>query len=285
MNGYPFQFAVLRYTHDPVTQEFLNVGIVVYSAQARYLKASINLRYSRLSDAFRGIDGDDYRRVMGFLERRFAQIGADLQEPRLFGDVPTRIEVILDMVLPADDSSLVFRGFGAGFAEDLDHELEALYERLVTRYASREERPSRDDDEVWRTYRQHLEHRNILSHFQPVNLRTPHYSYRFSYAWHNERWHPIEPVSLDLVRPESIRNKTDRWVGRAVNLRDCPDLGTLYLLLGAPRDPALLQTYQEAVYNLDRNIPVKHRIVEESEAVSFSQELARMIRAHDATEE
>ncbi len=45
MNEVPFQFAVLRYIHDPATQEFLNVGIVVYSKEARYIRAQVSSRY------------------------------------------------------------------------------------------------------------------------------------------------------------------------------------------------------------------------------------------------
>lgn len=280
MNEHPFQFAVLRYVHDPVTQEFINVGIVIYSPEARYLRASINSLYARLSDTFQEINGEYYRRLVDFLERRFAQLGYDMREPKLFEEMPPQIEVILAHVIPPDDSSLVFGGYGSGLSDDLDRELSVLYGRLVARYASREERASRDDAQVWSVFRRELDRHDIVPHLQPVTIRTDKYKHTFDYAWRNERYHPIEPVSFDLLIAQSIRNKADRWIGRTVNLSKSPDMGKLYLLLGAPSAPTLLDEYRNAVDNLDAYIPIEHEIVEESDAASFSRKLARMIAEH-----
>jgi len=30
----PYTFSILRYVHDPVTQEFINIGVAVYSREA-----------------------------------------------------------------------------------------------------------------------------------------------------------------------------------------------------------------------------------------------------------
>jgi hypothetical protein len=34
-----YSFSVLRYVHDPVTQEFVNIGVAVFSPEARYFRA------------------------------------------------------------------------------------------------------------------------------------------------------------------------------------------------------------------------------------------------------
>ena len=133
MNEYAFQFAVLRYIHDPVTQEFLNVGVVVYSREARYLRASVSTRYSRLSDTFQGINGDHYRRLMSYIERRLVRMHNEFQQPELFEGLPSQIETVLHQILLPDDSSLAFGGYGGGLTDDLEAELTRLFGRLVER--------------------------------------------------------------------------------------------------------------------------------------------------------
>jgi hypothetical protein len=39
MTKTPYSFSVLRYVHDPVSQEFANIGVAFFSSQARYLDA------------------------------------------------------------------------------------------------------------------------------------------------------------------------------------------------------------------------------------------------------
>jgi len=280
MNEYAFQFAVLRYVHDPVTQEFINVGIVIYSREARYVKASASTRYSRLSHTFKRINGDHYRRAVGYIERRFAQTHSQFQQLKLFDDLPPQIEIVLEQVLPADDSSLVFGGFGGGLTSDLDAELARLYERLVERYMEREEYPYRTDDEVWQVYRREFDKRHITLHLSPAMIRTPRYHYEFQHAWKNERWYPIEPVSLDLVQERSILNKADRWIGRAANLADSHQIAKLYLLLGAPRRDEMQEAYENAVANLTDKMTLPHEIIEENDAFAFSERLAEMIENH-----
>lgn len=129
--NFPFQYAILRYIHDPVTQEFLNVGIVLYSKEARYLKARMSTKFSRLSKTFPEINGDHYRRVTNYIQQTLSRTSEGLSQPNLFDDLPAKIETILHQVLSPDDSSLIFSGYGGGLTANLDAELDRLYQRLV----------------------------------------------------------------------------------------------------------------------------------------------------------
>lgn len=281
---YAFQFAILRYIHDTVTQEFINVGVVVYSRGQRYIKARVSQRYRRISDAFQGINGDFYRHIVSYVERSFMRLHQEFQNQKLDGldDFPAQIEIALQQVLPPDDSSLRFGGIGGGITDDLDVELDRLYERLVERYIEAPERPSREDNDVWRVYREEFDKQQIGFHLKPVTIVTPTYEYTFDHAWKNERWHPVEPVSFDLLHESSIREKATHWIGRALTLADSDDMGTLYLLLGSPpqANRRLYDAYEKAMINLQEKIPLPHRLVEEGEAGEFSEELAGMIENH-----
>ncbi|MGO9273834.1 MAG: DUF3037 domain-containing protein [Terriglobia bacterium] len=58
----PYTFSVLRYVHDPVTTEFVNVGVALYAPDAKYLSAICTPHYARLSDRlsemFGRVDGE-----------------------------------------------------------------------------------------------------------------------------------------------------------------------------------------------------------------------------------
>lgn len=74
MTAHPFQYAVLRYIHDPITEEFLNIGVVVYSRESRYLQTKISKRYGRVSQTFGGIHRTNYNRITSAIMRRTAQL-------------------------------------------------------------------------------------------------------------------------------------------------------------------------------------------------------------------
>lgn len=283
MTEHPFQYSVLRYIHDPMTEEFINVGVVLYSKEARYIKSKISPRYSRLSSAFsKEVNGKYYHRVVRHLERAFERLQIRYRKGDLFErDLPDQIEVILADILPPTDASLVFGGYGGGLVADLDNELNRLYDRLVERYVERRDK-GRYDEEIWQVYRPELIKRNVISHLSSVTISVPTYSYSFEYAWLNECWHPIETVSFDLVRAKSILDKANKWLGRGKMLSQSDRMGTLHLLLGAPTQatPEIQKAYEGARHNLQENMEPHHEIVEEDEAAEFSERLAEKIGAH-----
>lgn len=281
MNVYPFQFAVLRYIHDPMTQEFINVGVVIYSREARYLRAQINNRYIRLSRTFLAVNGDFYRRIAEHIERRLDRMHEQFQQMELFGDLPLQIETVLQQVLPVDDSSLTFEGYGAGLSTDLDEELTKLYDRMVERYIEKEDLPSRSDDDIWQVYREHLDRVQVTpSLASNVSIGVPNYDFVFHRAWKNERWHPIQPVSLDLMQSRTILEKANTWIGRATMLAESDEIGTLYLLVGGPRQEELQPAYYKALRNMQDKMRLTHEIVQEDEAAAFSEKLAQMMEGH-----
>lgn len=283
MSEYMFQYAVLRYVHDIMTQEFLNVGVVVYSKEARYFKAQFSTKYARLSHAFLGINERHYRRTINWIRYQISSIHIGYLQPELGVELPDSIETALARVLPPDDSSLVFGGIGGGLAGSLDNTLDYLFFHLVERYTRRPASASRSDEQVWQVYSQELEKYSVTLHLAPVTIETPTYYYEFARAWKNDRWHPIEPVSFDLVDSKTILEKANRWIGRGVMLSDSSEIGSLYLLLGAPRRQALKSAYEDAIANMQAKIPLHLRLVEENRATEFSVELAQAIEAHQTT--
>jgi len=68
-------------------------------------------------------------------------------------------------------------------------------------------------------------------------IETEDYQYEFRFGWQNSIWHLDEPVSFDLLDPNSIREKAVRWYGRSGRASRSPEKFKIHFLLGEPRQP------------------------------------------------
>jgi hypothetical protein len=277
----PYSFCVLRYIHDGVTAEFVNVGVAVYAGETAYLKARCTSQYGRITRVFDRIDGERFKQQVKYIEEEVTNLGHRLrQRPLPFAEHGTTIHALLNEVLPPDDSAIQFSAAEYGVTADLEKTLTDLYERYVGRYAGEQDVPSRSDDEVWRVFRQSLERRKLLAHLT-LNKRivAPDYEYQFRAAWRNQTWHVYEPVSFDLVEPNSMLEKANRWVGRSASLVESAEPFRLHLLIGAPQDPRLQSAFRK-VHNILRKMSGDPDLIMESDAEGFAADLEREIAIH-----
>lgn len=275
-----YSFVVLRYVHDVVSGEFINIGVALYAPGAKYIGGLCNTRYGRLSNMFGEIDGDYFRGLMRYIEARFEELGDKLLSELPLDGVPSDILEIAKGVLPPDDSSLQWSEAGGGQTENPAKTLEDIFVRMVERYEDRQKRPSRDDGEVWRVFKREFETQRVISHLRPKRITAPDDDYEFGHAWKNQRWHMYEPISFDLLEAESIKNKANRWLGRMINLNDAPEKFKLHLLLGEPSIEKLRPAYTKAE-NILHKMPGDPVFVREHEAKDFSESLAGEIKSHD----
>jgi hypothetical protein len=277
----PYAFSVLRYTHDGVTTEFVNIGVAVYAGDAAYLGAKCTNHYSRITRMFDRIDGDRFKQMVRHIEEGVTGLGVKLRQHTMpFAQYGTTIEALLKEILPPDDSAIQFSDPGYGVSAHLDSTLAQLYDRYVERYAGEQDVPSRSDDEVWRVFRIPLEKRELLSRLVPKRITAPNYEYHFRAAWQNQIWHLCEPVSFDLVEPSSLLDKANRWVGRAASLMESDERFRIHLLLGEPQDPRLHDAFRKA-NNILRKMPGDPEFILESQADVFAAEMDREIGLHD----
>lgn len=281
MTSIAFQYAVLRYAHDPLTQEYLNVGVVLYSKEARYLDALINKRYGRISRAFDGVRREEYVRMVASVEKQISQLSLKLKRVELFDNYPESVEALLKSVLPPNDSSLKFDNYGGGVVEDLESELQRLSSRLVERHEGKEAPERRRDNEVWHDYAKLFSNYKIMDYLVTKELGSSQYTYTFTHAYKNEKWHPIEPISFDMSDANYILEKANKWIGRAAMLADSEEIGKLYLVLGQPSRPDLLQAYETAAKNLETKIAMPVKVVREEDSQEFARSFADFIAVHE----
>jgi hypothetical protein len=276
----PYSFSVLRYVHDPVTTEYLNIGVVLYAPSVRYANAICTPYYARLSKVFDHIDGENFRRITRYIQDRVEEVGERMKSELTFSEPTNNIAKLLAEVLPQDDSAIQFAPPGAGLTSDPEMTLGNLYQRYVEYYATRPNYPSRDDEEVWKVFRKPLEERQVIHLLKPKRIVAPNYEYEFKRAWKNEVWHTYEAVSLDLMESTSIVDKANTWVGRITSLAESGEIFKPYLLLGEPRESNLRSAFVRAKNILNR-MPCDHEFVEEAEADAFAKHLKEEVEKHE----
>ena len=116
-----YSFSVLRYVHDPVTQEFVNVGVAVFSPEVAFLKAICTPHYGRINRMFARIDGVRFRQVTQYVQRQIDSLGRRISTKRI--EPGKAIEHLLASILPPDDSSIQFSPAGVGLSRDLEKTL------------------------------------------------------------------------------------------------------------------------------------------------------------------
>jgi hypothetical protein len=276
----PYRFCVLRYIHDGVTGEFVNVGIALFSVDVPYLRAKCTIQYGRITRVFDRIDGDRFKQTVRYIEDEVNRTGQKLRQRVLsFAETEPTVEGLLKQVLPRDDSAIQFSAPGYGVSLDLESTLAELYERYVERYAGQPDIPSRSDDEVWRVFREALERRSVLGSLTPKAIIAPDYEYEFRAGWKNEIWHVYEPVSFDLVEPTSLVDKANRWWGRSASLAESPERFRLHLLIGEPQNPRLVHAFGKA-RNILGKMPGSPDLIMEADADKFAADLEREISVH-----
>jgi hypothetical protein len=275
-----YTYTVLRYVHDTTTGEFANVGVALFAPEARYASAICRTTYGRLGKVFPGINGESFKSLMRFIQSRFEEMGTNLREELPLEEVPKSVMPLAHSVLPADDSALQWSEPGGGITEDPSATLEAVYARMVTRYDEAPQYERRSDDEVWRKFKRGLETRHVLRYLQPKKIAVQDDEVEFDYAWKNQQWHCLEPLSFDLTAAESIREKAHRWLGQITSVKDAKDRFKVYLLLGEPQLDKLKPAFDNALSILNK-IPVEKELIREREATRFSEQFSDEVEAHE----
>ena len=278
MTTHTYTYSVLRYVHDVATGEFVNVGVAMHSAGARYASALCRTTYARISGVFPGFNAEHFKSLMRHIQSSFEEYGQRLAHELPF-ETPATIVNIAEAILPRDDSSLQWSDVGSGKTKDLSKALEELYERMVMRYDEKPVQSVRSDDDVWRHFKHDLESRRVLQHFKPKKIAVKDDEVEFQHSWKNGKWHCLEAISFDLMGADSIKDKAHRWLGQLASVNGSDEDFKVYLLVGAPQDEKLRGAFQRAVSIL-KKIPTEKEIVLERDATRFAAQIAREVEQH-----
>ena len=212
MNGY---YSLVRYCPDPSRQEFVNIGVAIYSPQLKQVKVQLSTDHRRLSQVFGKQD-------LRFVNRLKKSLEESLKRESFgsVGEVESYIGRSANAVQLGPLRSLKINDI----SDDLTH----LFDRLVG------ERPERRPH-IQRYLGQKLSEagvENLVQKGVSVNIPSFDQSIRVPYAYQNGRYNLITPVELDV---RDIFSKAGEKAIEGQELYQTPDpnLGELHLVVVA----------------------------------------------------
>jgi hypothetical protein len=127
-----YQYQVLRYRHDAVSGEFVNIGIVFFDADNRLLCARITEKQERIVRFFGSVSRAFLLNTTKHLGNTFNQIAKRLASDSTASY--TSITEITSAVLPVNDNGLFFSEVHKGWHFDYQNAFNETYHRLIGKY-------------------------------------------------------------------------------------------------------------------------------------------------------
>ncbi len=241
-----YGFVILRYVHDVLTAEFINVGVVMYVPSDGRVLAKTRNTMGRLRGVFPDLDRAAFISAMASVRNGFRKIAKQKSTAGLFKSHDSVLGIAKEAI-PQDDSSLQWSTVGGGFTGNVQETFDRLYNRFVARY-DHQSAHRRTDDEIWRPVLAKLEELNLATKLQEKIISGSLDDVTFKHAWKNGQWHVYEPVSFDLAEAESIKSKAREWLGHlsAVVADGTAESFKPHFFVGAPTDPRLSEAYEVA---------------------------------------
>lgn len=285
----PYSYTLLRYVHDVLTGEFVNVGVVLYAPATQTVRFKTRTTIGRLRRVFPDVDRAAFVASMYAARRalqRVAKAEAEIDMFRHRTNASERADAvsIAARAIPKDDSSLQWSTAGTGIAEDTEEALDRLFARFVSKY----DEPARtrmSDEDVWRPVRQKLEERNLGVQLQEKSIHGGLDDIVFKHAWKNGQWHVYEPLSFDLADADGIKSKARETLGHllAVVADGRAEHFKPHFIVGAPRTPALEDAFRTAIGILEK-APNNPEVFEENQLDSLVDQIEDEVRAHRSSE-
>jgi hypothetical protein len=274
----PYNYVVLRYVHDILAGEFVNVGLVVVVPGQPLILTKARKTFGRIKNIFPDLDSEACKRAIEAIERGMKSVERSLKSEGLFKGDKTAGDYVR-IALPLDDSSLQWSPVGAGLTSDPQKTFDQLYHRFVTHH----DRPSqrrRSDKDVWRPVDAKLKEQGVQVALEPKRIHGSTDAVDFRHAWQNRRWHVYEPLSFDLSDADNIKDKARLWLGHlsAVRVGAIEDV-QVHFLVGRPQSASLVRAYKDAVKIL-RQVPFDNRVFEEDQIDDFVREIKDEVRHH-----
>jgi len=275
-----YSYSVLRYVHDTLTGEFVNVGLVLFSPEGEFLRFKGKTTVGRVSSMFPSLKTSAFKELLRSVKNRFSVIEAETTSNLGIWEKKSSLDEILLYALPRDDSSLVWSPISTGVTADLKGAFDKIFARHISKFDQKTHRNRRSDDDVWRLFRKDLEKRNLLSFFETKSISGKDDEVEFPFAWKNGIWHCIEPISFDLNAPESIRDKAHKWLGQIASVTDSSEKFKVYLVLAKPQQSNLASAFDKAVSILEK-VPVASEIYIEEDMERLADKLYQQVEAHN----
>ncbi len=274
-----YQYQIIRYIHDHFTGEYINVGVVVYSKEHRFLASMTSNRYQRVTQMFPEADGKWIVSLLVNFNQQIQRISRDLVT--LFTP-PETLDSITSSILIQDNGSIQFTESKLAVDVSLEAAIDDLFHTLVVKYIPKSKsKQTLLDEDVWRKmYKSHFEKYGLEKRLKQHDVKVPRDLITFQRSWKNEVWHCYEPLSFVLQEKDSIKDKVYKWAGRINGLQQANEPLHLTLLTSiSPKHKDLMAFVEEYLHVNTDNLTVD--IVTDDHAENLAREIYREMEIHD----
>lgn len=232
-----YELQLLRYHHDVITGEFVNVGIVLFNSETKFLRCAVTHKYSRLSKFFHAEKTAAHvSQAVRSFESSVKKISDELSTKLDYHQFAS-IEEITSSILPKDDSSLQCSAVIKGLSMNFEKTFSELFVRYITRYENVPVRESRTDEEAWsQVYKKYFDEFGITKKLHKQQVKTKNDTFNFDLTYQNGTLHLYNPVSFDLVDHDSIKDKAYKWKGKIAEMETANQNINIHMLLLYPEN-------------------------------------------------
>lgn len=273
-----YQYQLVRYIHDRATSEFVNVGVVIFYPETRYIKSCFIGKYGRVSNFFSEVNGHYLISVLKQFEKAINDIS---DKPKDISFPYHNISEITLSILPKDDSALECSEVKYGIGIDINTALHTLFEILVNKYSHEIEEDKHDDKYVWKNvYKKYFDQYEITKKLKSHSVQTMNDVIEFDKSWKNGIWHCYQTLSFDLKSVDNIKNKVYKWSGILNALEKSEEELHIHFLTVKSSKHKSIQKFIDDTFNQRLSKTLEVSLVKEDDAEEFVINVKKDILEH-----
>jgi|GEM_PF-4784928 len=259
-------YAILKYIHSRVSNEVLNVGVLVEKVDNKEYELFIPNDFSRLSSLY-----PDFR--SGFLKTYLSALKQRTDELN-----DQRLELIIDdqvdprsFILRPDDTSLEFGEFKPALVSDRVQNFISVFVPSLFNEVEKEER----HDEVYlrsRLYKSLSTWKGVDNKVKKdLEIEFNNLTFKIDFEWQNGTTNLVKAISFDYKDSGQINNKIAQSVGYLNHFRDFADRNNsrFDLILSKPTVRNTFRDYDRALDILN-DLKVNKEIIEENSIEEYA---------------
>lgn len=264
-----YEFALIRYMHDILTGEFINVGLSIVAPSINYTNIKCKTTSRRIKKTFPDVNSSQLKKQLKHIENIFEKNSS--KNLSLINS--ENLEKLMLNILPHDDSSIQWEVVGSGISLNIEKTFNELFDKYIMKYEEKNIYDNKTDDDVWRIFKKDLQNRKILPLVKPYTITTNDDELNFKHTLKNGSLHCLEALSFDLTTPEGIKEKARSWLGKVTSIAKSNESFEIYYMVSSPSDKKLQHAFDNALSILKKSeIPV--HIYMENESIKLADKLS-----------
>ncbi|WP_146347130.1 DUF3037 domain-containing protein [Phaeobacter marinintestinus] len=291
---FSFSYCLLQYRHNPWLKERMNIGVLLYSGEASFLKLAVRGWDGRITAAYPDINKAAFTEDLKQISRAVKRFS---RENIVHPDLLTRVNdwkcgpetgnearFLASRIAPGLDSSYTWAEAGVGLCKGPEERLKQLYQRLVAPYDKEKPHAARSDEQVWSEVSKLINARNLAEEIEvEPRVQTDLGPIKFQAGYKNGNFHAIQSLSFDLADEDRIGAKAGKWSGFAQAVRVAPGHRKVVtqFVIGRPTNENLIPQYRSARTFL-RSIVGTENVIEEQDSGEFVDRIEDDLRQHRA---